>query len=732
LGVPMLRGGNPIGAIVVGWAEPGPIPKTQEELLKTFADQAVIAIENVRLFNETKEALERQTATAEILKIIAGSPGNVQPVLDAVAERVALLCDAPNATVWLAEGELLRSAATYWRESGADDGHGTSLPIRRTTINGEAFLDRQTVHIADVVPLLDSKYPDARERTRRMGLRATVVVPMIREGSAIGTISLWRREPGYFSNQQVALLQTFADQAVIAIENVRLFNETKEALERQTATAEILRVISRSVENTSPVFDAIVEACVRLFPGHQVGINMMGDDGHVILQACHSPHAEALKEYFRRGPERKEGTDFRLRRRVAHFPDIESDPDVPDVVRGGCKVTGARAFIYAPMVSGDRGIGTIWIGRERPGPFSDKEIALLQTFADQAVIAIQNARLFTETKEALQRQTATSEVLDVISRSQTDVQPVFDTIAANALRLCEASFSHVTQFDGELIHLAAFSGVVGEAADALRKALGSIFPMPPGRGGATARAIMNRAIAHIPDVSKDPEYKLGEAAQTANLRCVLAVPMLRAGTPIGAITVGRNQPTGFPEQQIALLKTFADQAVIAIENVRLFNETKEALERQTATAEILRVIASSPSDVQPVFDTIAKSALALCKGMYANVFRYDGEMLHFMATESIAPRLLDLLKTKYPMRPDASQASGRVILTKSVVRIEDSLLDPNYDRNMVAAGSFRRMLGMPMLRDGMPLGVIVVTWAESGPVLQHHEQLLQTFADQAV
>src|SRR5437867_3159545 len=211
--------------------------------------------------------------------------------------------------------------------------------------------------------------------------------------------------------------------------------------------------------------------------------------------------------------------------------------------------------------------------------------------------------------EALQReqvlveqQTATAEILSVISSSPTDVQPVFDTITQNALELCGAASSLLTTFDGELLHLAALANVRPGVADSLRR----VYPMRPGRGAAGARAILTRAVVHIPDLREDPEYALRDLVQALDFRSVLAVPMLREGKPIGTINVHKGDPEPFSESQIALLQTFADQAVIAVENVRLFNETKEALERQTATSEILQVISSSPTDIQPVLDTVAE------------------------------------------------------------------------------------------------------------------------------
>jgi signal transduction histidine kinase len=231
------------------------------------------------------------------------------------------------------------------------------------------------------------------------GYRAITIMPMMRGETAIGALSVVRLAPGPLSEKQLAALKTFADQAVIAIENVRLVNETKEALERQTAMAEVLKVISGSPTNAQPVFEAIVESCQRLFPGYQIGINLVDDTGGLYLSAARSPHADALSRYFERSATRRTGTSIRLRRAIAHYPDVEGEADVPEEVIAGCRAGGIKSIVFAPLILEGMGIGSLWVGRTRVGPFADKEITLLRTFADQAEIAIQNARLFQEIRD---------------------------------------------------------------------------------------------------------------------------------------------------------------------------------------------------------------------------------------------------------------------------------------------------------------------------------------------
>jgi len=340
-----------------------------------------------------------------------------------------------------------------------------------------------------------------------------------------------------------------------------------------------------------------------------------------------------------------------------------------------------------------------------------------------------------ELREALERQTATSEVLNVISRSTSELQPVLDAIVATAARLCRAEWATVYKLEtGGVYHLAA---AIGDDEEFLRYL--SRRPIVPGRETMAGRTALEGRTVHVPDILEDPEYTWSEAQAKGGFRTILGVPLRRGDAVIGVIVLARNVVRPFTDKEIELVTTFADQAVIAIENVRLFDEVQartreltEALEQQTATSSILRVISTSPTDVQPVFETIVRNAVALCGSLFANVFRFDGELLHFVASHNVGPDYVELLRAKYPMRPDSSQVSGRAVLTRSVVRLEDALADPDYDHRFPAALGWRRMLGVPMLRQGEPLGAIVVGWVEAGPVPKAQEELLKQFADQAV
>ncbi len=679
--------------------------------------------------HELQNALEQQTAISEILRVISSSPTDVQPVLDAVAQRAARLCEATVATVMLRRDDSLHPTAFFAADTGAAPNPGYVIPLRRTYISGRAALECATFATPDIVPLLDSDYPEARKNQQELGFRAVLAVPLVREDVAYGVIYLYRREPRAFSREQIALVETFARQAAIAIDNVRLFNETKEALDRQTAMAEILRVISRSPTDVQPVFDTIATAALRLCDANS-GL-VFTYDGKLIRLASSAnlnpASANAWAKSFPR-PASRETAAARavLTGKVVMIPDVLEDPEY--AIRETARAAGFRSTLAVPLLRDDKAIGAVSVIRAQPGAFSESAMTLLQTFADQAVIAIENVRLFNETKEALERQTAMSEILRVISRSPTDVQPVFDTIATAALGLCGAVSALVFTYDGELIRLAANANVNRDDERAWREA----FPRPPSRETAAARAILTADVVMIPDVLEDPEYKIGATAISTGFRSCMSVPLMRDNRPIGAIGVGRPHPGAFGQQEIAILQTFADQAVIAIENVRLFNETKEALERQTAMSEILQVISKSPGDVEPMLHAVARRALQLCDAAQAGIFLVEGEAMRYAA--GYGDMLTPDENAMYPLT--RGLVIGRAALDRQTFHVPDivPLIDTDYPEaraNQQKYG-FRALLAVPLCREDRAIGAIALWRREPREFSDQQIALVKTFADQAV
>jgi GAF domain-containing protein len=720
--VPLMNQGKAVGILSITRTEPGAFADHHVQLLQTFADQAVIAIENTRLFNETQEALERQTATADILKVIASSPSDVQPVFDAIAASAKRLLGGFSSTVFrFIDGTAYLKAFTPTTPQ-ADEVLTSTFP--RPIADFQPFRLTQSGEVAQIPDTEDPAY-ELQEIARARGYRSIMYAPLMNKGTSIGFIGVTRIQPGNFADHHVQLLQTFADQAVIAIENTRLFNETQEALERQTATAEILRVIATSPSDTTPVFEAIASSAKRLLGGFSCAVwRFVEGKVHLAAFTPTTPAADAaLRADFPQPVENFEA--FRLAQHGEPFPIPDTEEIGHAPLRDIARLHGFRSMMFVPLMNGGVPVGLIAPTRAEPGAFAPHHVQLLQTFADQAVIAIENTRLFNETQEALERQTATADILKVIASSPSDTTPVFDAIASSAKRLLAAFSAAVFRFREDVVHLAAFTSINPAADDALT----SSFPLPINEFAVFQLAQQGKPIA-IPDTEEMTVPQVKEVARLRGFRSILYVPLMNGSVLIGVIAVTRVEPSAFAPHHVQLLQTFADQAVIAVENTRLFNETKEALERQTATADILKVIASSPSDVQPTFDAIAHSANRLIGGFSAAVFRYVDGQIHLAAFTPTDPEGDAVIQSSFPV-PLEQFPPYQLTREGAPAELPDTELEPAA-RDIARARGYRSMLFAPLMNEGEAVGIITVTRVAPGPFGEQHTRLLQMFADQAV
>ncbi|MFI5002450.1 MAG: GAF domain-containing protein, partial [Reyranellales bacterium] len=590
--------GTLLGMIAIYRQEVRPFSDKEIALLQSFAAQAVIAMENARLLTELRDSLEQQTATSDILRVISRSPTDVAPVLEAVAKAALRFCGAEDVVVLLREGD-------QWLIAGHDGpmlaSVGTRQPLSRQTSPGQAMLDGKTAHFPDITALDPVEYAAAHYFSRLQGFRAALAAPMLREGAAIGAISLRRSEAGAFTPRQIELLESFAAQAVIALENTRLFTELRESLEYQTATSELLEVISRSTSDIQPVFDTMLASAARLCGVEKGDVAVLQGEvfRHVAFIGCDPDELAWLKARVTVPGRGTSTARALLDRRIDHVLDQSRDPErvAPK------EATRKRTTLAVPLLRDGEPLGVISLLRDHVEPFSERQIALIETFADQAVIAMENARLLSELRErtddlteSLEYQTATSELLEVISRSTADVQPVLDTLLASACRLCGVQMGGVTVRRDDVLRYVATLGMSAEYDKFLRET-----PHRIDRGTAAGRATFDKAIAYIPDVEADPDYKMTQTTTLGKFRSLLGVPLLREGEAIGAITLGRIDSEPFTERQIGLVKTFADQAVIAIENARLLSEL-------TRREEELRVTFDHMGDGVVMFDAGLKLA----------------------------------------------------------------------------------------------------------------------------
>ena len=767
LGLPLLREGKPIGILIVSRATVQPFDDKHIALLTTFADQAVVAIENTRLFEaeqqrtrELSESLAQQTATSEVLRVISSSPGDLGPVFQAMLENATRICEAKFGNLFLNDDGAFRAVAwhgepTYvevWsRQLSINISDDPRVPLARLAKT------KRPVHVADLreEPAYKAGFAPLVTLIDSGRARTLLIVPMLKEHTLVGAIAIYRQEVRPFTDKQIELVTNFAAQAVIAIENTRLLNELRhrtddltESLEQQTATSKVLQVISRSPGDLQPVFQSMLENAVQICDAKFGNIYRWQDDALHLVAAHNTP--PALIEARRRSPP----ADALVGRIVAtkkliHVADVAAEPGyleqrVPSFV-AAVELGGIRTLLLVPMLKENELIGAFSVYRQDVRPFTDKQIELVQNFAAQAVIAIENARLLNELRqrtaeltELLEQQTATSEVLRVISSSPADLQPVFEAMVDNAVRICDATGGSICRWDGDALHHVALKWAQPAFAELMMRT-----PIHPNPKTNIGRMLATKTVVHVPDLAAQPAYieqrepGIVAAVEIGHTRTVLAVPMLRESELIGAVILGREEVRPFTDKQIALVKNFAAQAVIAIENTRLLNELRESLERQMATSEVLRVISSSPGDLQPVFEAMLANATRICEAKFGVLALSEGDAFRTVALHGAPPAYAEARRREPVIRPGLETGIGRAASTRQPVQIADIRAEPAYINDpqrfaILDLAGARTMLNVPMLKEDALVGVVAIYRQDVRSFTDKQIELVQNFAAQAV
>jgi GAF domain-containing protein len=712
--------------------------------------------EVTRLTLKLNEALEQQTATSEVLRVISSSPGDLQPVFAAMLENAVRICDATFGNIFRWDGEAFQLMAAHKTPPAFAKARKIS-PIRptATTLFGRLVTTKSLVHTPDLAAekqYVEERRPSYVEAVELGGIRAFLVVPMLKNDELIGAIGLFRHEVRPFADRQIELVKGFAAQAVIAIENARLLSELRQSLEQQTATADVLKVISSSLGSLEPVFIALLTNATRLCGASYGNLWLCeGDAFRSVALVGELPPSYVERwgtgAVFRPGPDVPLAKATRTKQPY-QIPDIRASKPYREgnpLALSGVDEAGILAVLAVPLLKEGDVIGAILIYSKEARPFTEKQVELLENFAAQAVIAIENARLLNELRqrttdlsEALEQQTATSEVLQVISKSPSDLEPVFSTMLEKAVRICGASFGNIYRWGDEGLSIIASCNTVAAFVEQRRQE-----PFRPSRINPVGQMIASKKTVHVHNMAETEAYLSGDpvavaSVEIAGARTGLAVPILKENNLIGAFTLGRQEIRDFSEREIALIVSFANQAVIAIENARLLNELRQSLEQQTAASEVLDVISRSPGELQPVFRTILENASRLCEANFGILNLYDNGNFPVVAMHNVPDAFAQWRRREPLVQPGSTHVLARVEATKRLLHVIDLKTEAAYIAKeppflaLVDGGGARTLLIVPMLKNDQLLGTVSIYRQEVRAFTEKQIALLENFGAQAV